>query len=85
MRINLSDVKNKTLRGKVVNMITNDAKNLEGSFVFFHTLITCPINVCASIIILVYQLGWESILALVFVVAALALNILIGRINIKFK
>lgn len=85
LRINLNDEKNKSLRGTIVNIITNDARSIERCFVFCHSLIMGPLTVIASIAFLAYQLSFEGVLALPLIVVVLLLNILIGRLCIQFK
>lgn len=85
LRINLNDERNKKLTGKIINLVSNDASNLDMSLTFAYTLFLYPIMIVACIYIMVYKIGFEILLAMPLVLLCSISSMFMGKLNVNYK
>ncbi|KAK4543308.1 hypothetical protein LTR36_005667 [Oleoguttula mirabilis] len=71
--------------GKILNLMRNDVYEVAQRFWEFQNLITKPLSCIFSVVLVVRFLGWASMIAVLALVVAQALNAILARIMIIFE
>ncbi|KAK3725948.1 hypothetical protein LTR37_000096 [Vermiconidia calcicola] len=71
--------------GKILNLMRNDVYEVAQRFWEFQALIQTPLSVVFSVTLVVRLLGWPSMLAVLALFIAQAVNFLLSRVMIHFE
>nr|POE99453.1 atp-dependent bile acid permease [Quercus suber] len=71
--------------GKILNLMRNDVYEVAQRFWEFQSLITKPLSVIFSVVLVVRVLGWSSLIAVLMLVLCQALSALLARIMIYYE
>ena len=71
--------------GKILNLMRNDVYEVAQRFWEFQTLLQKPLSAIISVTLLVRLLGWPSMIAVLAMILAQALNFVLARVMIHYE